>query len=1240
VKRFGLCGSILVLAAACVTQTAKPAPPSIALLRKAAADAPNDPARARTLALAETYDSGSDPTKVAEELTRARQLSPTDPTLIYTEALLADIHGKPADALEGYLRTIELSVASARPESQALIEATSYAVLGQSGMSRGYSDKVRQRLTPILAGASLSAAARGALGDAIVPLAWKRGDFDAVKKVATQLGCAQSYRVAGPFGPRELLGFDEKPRVDPAQPLAADYDLGPSRGRRPTRAMQTRACSVHLGGGPVADGGLSYAETSLRIQAPGEYVVRLDTPNSVEMYVDGKSVLRVDRRRVLGARVVFHQLNLQPGDHRVMLAVASRHPNPVLELALTPLTAADAQVLSPARKPVTTGADLHLAVAVALARGDVLAGRQALAFVSTGGDVSPPLLLQRAAVALADPLVPDEVRSDDARRLFAKAITRDPNLWGPVTQLAGLAAQAGRVNEAIAAMRHAQARWPEVPAIGLLLAEQLRGKGYQAAAEREVSKLRELVPDACAPIGADLEAKRARQRYAEANELARKLVACDAETNALYAAYVEQRDFTRASAELKRLSAFSTDAGRYASLLAELTLAKNTGDDKAMWSAISELRARYPRSYTGALEEFDALLASGKYEAARGALHSALKAEPASMAGFHRVSRSLLGESELASYRKDGLGAIKAFEASGKKYDGPQVLVLDYMAGRVFDDGSSLELVHTVQKAQSDEAVNELGEVQVPDGAEVLTLRSIKPDGRTLEADSISGKDSISLPSLARGDYVEFEYLRANAPAEGFPGGYLGDRFYFKSFEVPFHHSQIVMILPKSMPYAVDPRGPAPQVKESLSNDLRVLDFAVDESVPLVEEPNSVASREFIPSIRVGSNATFSAMVDSLRDALVDRELFDPYYAGLVKQIVGDAPAADLRLRTQRLYSWVLANIENNNDVFAQSALMLRSRSGNRARVLTYLLRFAGVPADLALARSYASDATTSEMADGDTFDHLLVRVSLPKEQPIWLFTVERWAPFGFVPPILRGQPALLLRAGAPATKVSEGLLGPDSREFKVQVALRATGAAKVEVIEKLHGSEAVAWRSQLEQIPEAELNRRMEQDYVARLFPNASLTSLEFTGREQDQPDLQLHYVAEVGNFARTVSGGLSLPAVLPSELAANYARTATRKTTELIPSPVRTTVEVSVTLPPGIATPAPLSPVSLSAKLPGNPSFSESISIRSDGFTLQRSLTVPRTRVSPSDYPTFADFCRRVDAVEDREIVLPARH
>jgi hypothetical protein len=463
------------------------------------------------------------------------------------------------------------------------------------------------------------------------------------------------------------------------------------------------------------------------------------------------------------------------------------------------------------------------------------------------------------------------------------------------------------------------------------------------------------------------------------------------------------------------------------------------------------------------------------------------------MAGLFRVGAVLGKPHPLAAYRKDGSAAIHAFEASGKKYDGPQVLVLDYMALRVFEDGSSLELVHTIERAQSDEAVNRLAEVDIPNGAQVLTLRVVKPDGRTLEPDGIANKSSVSLPSVARGDYVELEYLQTKPPAEGFPGGYLGDRFYFQSFEIAFHHSELVLILPEGMPYQLDPRGAGPTPQVQVRDGLRAITLAVDHNQPLIEEPNSVPAREFIPSTRLAVKADYAALVESLRDVLVDRDVFDPYYKRLSEEIVGDAAASDWRLRAERLYAWVLANIDNTNDVFAQAAPMLRGKAGNRTRVLHYLLGLAGVPSELALARTVASDRHESQIADAEIYDHLLLRVHGPAAtEPVWLFTSERWAPFGFIPAVLRSQSALLLEPAAPKVTVSDGLSGPDMRRLTVRGKLAADNSVELDVTEALHGGDAVAWRGQLEQIPKAELSRRMEQDYVARLFPGASLGSLD----------------------------------------------------------------------------------------------------------------------------------------------------
>jgi hypothetical protein len=662
------------------------------------------------------------------------------------------------------------------------------------------------------------------------------------------------------------------------------------------------------------------------------------------------------------------------------------------------------------------------------------------------------------------------------------------------------------------------------------------------------------------------------------------------------------------------LDALTPESGRYASLLSRLALAQNQGNVDAANTLINQLRRDYPRSYAGAIEQIDSLAAGGQKGEALAAIARATQAEPAAMANLHRVGVGLGQPHPLDSYRKDGLAAIKAFEASGKTYPGPQVLVLDYMALRLFEDGSSIELVHTVQKAQSDEAVDQLGEVEVPEGAQVLTLRAIKPDGRILEADSIANKNTVSLPKVAPGDYVELEYFDAKGPA--------------------------VLLLPEGLPYQIDPRGTPPAKNETVRDGLRVLDFYTDESLPLIAEPGSVSAREFIPSIRLGVRATFEALVDSFRDVLADRALFDPYYERMAKQIVGDAAPGDYKLRAQRLYDWVIENIENSNDVFAQAALMLRAKAGNRARVLHYLLNLVGVPAQLALARDFAGDRFDGAMADADTYDHLLVLVQQQGQEALWLFVNERWAPFGFIPAPLRKQPALLLGEGAPKLTVSEGLLGPDVRKFAIDAKLETDGAARIDVTETLHGADAVAWRAQIEQIPQAELNRRIEQDYVSRLFPGASLEKLEVDAGEKASPDLALHYVVQVRNFARPVAGGLAVPSILPSEISANFARIAARKTTELIGNPLRTELDMMIKLPAGFALANPPAPEALTGDFGAKPLFSEKISADKSGLRLQRTLQVPAMRIEPDVYPAFSNFCRKVDAAEGRELLLQRAH
>jgi hypothetical protein len=381
--------------------------------------------------------------------------------------------------------------------------------------------------------------------------------------------------------------------------------------------------------------------------------------------------------------------------------------------------------------------------------------------------------------------------------------------------------------------------------------------------------------------------------------------------------------------------------------------------------------------------------------------------------------------------------------------------------------------------------------------------------------------------------------------------------------------------------------------------------------------------------------STWPAFVDSIRDVLSDRDLYDPELAALVQQIVGEADPADYALRARRVYSWVLEHIDNNDDLFSQAAVMVRSRSGNRARVLHYMLGLAGIPSRMALVRSASGDNVPSNMADGDTYEHLLVTYD-DGQQPIWLFTVERDAPFGYVPALLRGQPALLLAAGAPRTVVPNAAAHQDLRQLTLDITLAKDGSAHVEALETLRGTGAVSWRGQLQSIPAPELGQRFEEEYLARLLPGARLDKLHISGREQEAETLQLQYTFDVSVLGRRAGANWALPSMLASHLSQTYAQLDQRTTTMLVPMPLDVEITLRVHLPKGTKRPSTVDPVRLQAAIEGKPRFDMSTKVDGDTLIIERRLDMPLMRVPTNAYQAFASFCRMVDVAEAKEVAV----
>ena len=1187
--------------------------PSLEELRELAQENPRDAGAWRRLSIAELFREDGDPSRVQRTVAHALELAPEDATLHLVAGMEAYIHGRSTDALSAFTHSFE----RAAGRDPAVAEVAVGGIAELNGMAIGYDEAVDTRVRAALPRAGI--AARAMAADLLIDLAYRKADAEGVKTAAQAAGCVEQWRVAGPFGPRDLLGFDVRHPASGPGAMADSYDLGVGRGVRPTRELWARGCDVHIGEGPLADGGTSYAEAFVDITEGGPQTIRLETPNAVKLFIDGEQVAAIDARSAPLQRVTFHSVDLAPGRHEIEVKVTTRHPNPIVSVSIVPGTS---EVAVPQGRLL----QCYLRASMRVARGFTIGARSALDSSECPDGV--PTLALRSAVALLDPYVTADMRRDHARRLMAEVQRKDPEAWFPVLQLARLKAAEGRDQEAIADLRTALERWPELVSFRLVLTELLLNRGWDAEAEQHIEAALRAAPGVCAPIHAALAHAQRRDRVDRIDRYVDLLMECDARSSARFAQLVSARKWDLAAQELERLAELEPPQAKSRLLASKLQIVEGRAADAD--ALLKQLIEDRPRSATYRMELADQQLARGEREAAIDGLNEAIAAEPTAMLELRRVRAMLGGEDVIEPFRIDGEAVVREYEQSDVTYTQPQVLVLDYTAVRVFEDGSALVLTHQIHKANSEEAVDELGQFEPPEDGYVLNLRTLKADGAKLEPDLIGNMSTINLPHVGIGDYVEQEYVRMLGPPAGIPGGILGERFYFQSFETPFYRTEEVVAVPQGMNLVVDPRGPAPEAKRETRVGLTWYRWRVDRSEPLVREPASVSPREYIPSVNWGAGAPWGLFLEGLRDVMADRSPADPAAVALARRIVRGARSDEAKAK--RLYYWVLKNIENNNDVFGIAPTMISGRTGNRTRVLHYLLRLVGIQSELLLVRDFAADQTRSDLADDDTYSNLVLKLGNR-----FVVTSARGIPFGYVSPTMNGQDALVLvpyerSDEVRVVEVPEAPQGSEKRRIEVVIDVEEDGSAQMAVTEIFRGAQAIEWRNDLEGIPAAVLEERFEEGYAARVVPGARMQSLRISGQENPEEDFVLRYELEVPQLARRQGNRLVLPGLFPTQLTPRFAQMSARTTGQLVGPPLDIDVELRIRAESGTA--QPLAPVEL--RTPSGGRFVMRTTLDGDTLVVERHVRLPLMRVEPGDYAEFAAFMRQADAAEAREIPI----
>ncbi len=866
-------------------------------------------------------------------------------------------------------------------------------------------------------------------------------------------------------------------------------------------------------------------------------------------------------------------------------------------------------------------------------------------------------------IARDDPTRPASFTHDIARRFLRQVVAVDPGLGRPWQTLAAVEMDDDRPRDAMADARRAGSAAPSWWAPDLLLARVLGGRGLDFDAARALAQaagktgssfgsLSEssltISPATPCPVLEALrrEAEERRQLTRE-DQLTAALAACGGDVDARV-----DRDRARgrneaAIALLRRALELDPDRDDLAGDLA-LLLAGEGRSGEAL-AELSALVARDPQDPMRRVRLCDAQAAAGQVEAARHTIAEVLALRP-DVPEVRRSARALGVPLPLDGFRVDGRAAIRAFEAARGRYAAPAVMVLDRAVTRVFGSGATMTLTHEIVRVDSKDAVDRWGEIQVPAGAEILTLRTHKSDGTTREPEEIAGKESISAADLAIGDYVEWELLETHGPSEAFAPGFLVERFFFQSFDAPIARSEMVLVTPPALSIAVDARAGAPKGEITSGADgARVTSFVATGVPQLYAERSAVPAIEYVPSVRASSGVGWDAWARYLTEELHDALRVSPEVAALARKIA--APAGGDRARTAAaLVEWVTENIEATDELAEPAGFTLARGRGSRVALTLALAAELGLPAQAVLARSLlvADRATSTPPQELDDFGDTLVEFDVGAK-PTYSDLRLRHAAFGYLPPGLDGARTLSLRDGS--FGVAQSSAGADRRTIDMTIRLDERGGGSAVATEELAGWPALEWADLVDRFgaDRVRLREDFEQRWLGVQFPGARLRELEvdlprdaagrvgtarvrysFVERPPGRPGRSIRRPGRARCASSRPSSARSRGGASPP------SRSARPRSMLGFDVPIRMTATVE--LPGAARLDAPQKTSGdLVVSRAGGYRFVEARDVepgRPNVIVLRRESTLPIMRVAPGDYAGVAADLRRVDGAEQAEI------
>ncbi|MCP3104591.1 tetratricopeptide repeat protein [Myxococcus sp. K15C18031901] len=1237
----------------CSHTTSTAAAPHV--LESAAEKARSGSDEARTLALAgfHAYLMAGDATQAQQRFDAAVAKDAGEPYGLMGQHLLARRAGRTEVALTAALELVR------RAPTHPLAVIAARHVLESAGTAPPLDDAILQATEAGL-GAGATGETAYLLRGARLAVALARGDALARDVALRELGGVSDVSLVGPLSAFHVLSWDE------ALPAVKNGSLaGPftgAFGTVPVRTLRAPDGRLDLAGEP-GEGDLYLMAFDVEVAETGAYVARTVSATSHQVVMDGAPLLERAAWGRATSTVAARAVKLTAGKHRVLVRQLKGATSGVLSFTLlradgkpsavrfTPATGAAPATWGTTPLATAEATDVYptarsLKAALAGEAGEllstVLAARDGLARDPDGARelmagveaTTPALLSLRAELAAADRTVPSKVARGRATRDLEAVLTKDPGNVAALLQRADLFMDDGQPASALETLKTAGEVSPKAgPPLYLLRARAALALDVDSLAEESLTQALQLQPRLCEALGLQYNLARRRDAVERADALVESQRDCPGFQVRLAEHARTRGDLETAAKQYTDLLTKDPSSVSAGVSLASIYIGQRKHDE-AM-AVLRGLEATWPRSTELLKRMADVREYAGAPAEALTLREKALALEGDDLTLRRAVERAKTGKELLQEHAIDGREALREYEAEPVT-GGSAVFVLDAAAVRVYPDGSVVNRIHTIQKALEQSGVQEIAEVNVPRGAQVLALRTLKADGRVLEPENIEGKDTVSLPGVQVGDSVEVEYLLAESPRGPAQPGFTASAFYFRIANQPNAWTTYTVVAPKGTGMKVDAHGmkaPAPTVV----GDEEVFHYEAHRVPPFIPEPDAPPSgNEYLPFVMVGAGATGNeSLVRVYGDAFQDRWMRTAEVEDFARKAAEGKKGLEA---VKAVHAAVMARFTGRDNGLGQSAASTVAQDrGSRLSVLKAGLESLGIRTRVAAVRTFNVDPSDYLFPYDSLLPYAALRVELPGAEPIWVDTSVRYGPFGELPEYAMGErdAYLLPEPGRAPEKVkTPALKEAAGKKVKLMLALDADGKLSGKGEETYSGFEAAQLAEAFNQLS-AESRNQALQGAVARYFGGASLSSVTLDRADAVGAPFVLRYEFTVPRFGR-MEGDQRMalgPLTFPAQLGRRYVQLSSRRTPLYIDNTEASGTEVTLALPSGWKLPDPQP--ALDVRTPFG-RFSRTEKVEGSTLTVTESLRVLRDRVPPNKYEQFSGFTGDVDLIQTREMFL----